>query len=117
MRDRALTLLRENHPQETTSLASENALRTHGFWPLLERMCAKWHTLPKEMLAMRKRHPKHIGRARHEMWHEMHTVCSYSYPSIAELFGLEHTTVMFGVEAHARRLEERGRTQENPPKR
>lgn len=48
-----------------------------------------------------------VSRARQEAWWRMrhHPERYYSLSDIARLFGRHHTTIMAGIEAHARRLE------------
>jgi chromosomal replication initiation ATPase DnaA len=45
-------------------------------------------------------------RARHEVYYALrnHSELFWSYPDIAALFEVDHTTIMYGVEAHAERL-------------
>lgn len=46
-----------------------------------------------------------ISHARQEIWWRIrhHPEREYSYPEIARLFARDHTTIMAGVSAHARR--------------
>ena len=49
-----------------------------------------------------------IARARHEIFYRLRTELGWSYPRIGRVFGLDHTTVLWGASSHAIRLADMG---------
>ncbi len=45
-----------------------------------------------------------VSAARQHIWAELYQRTSLSYPELGALFGRDHSTIRYGVEAHAQRL-------------
>ncbi len=45
-----------------------------------------------------------VARARHRAWWEIHRAGRYSYPYVARVWGVDHTSIMHGVTAHEARM-------------
>jgi chromosomal replication initiation ATPase DnaA len=79
-------------------------LRRRDLLGLVEEIAAR-HGVLVDHLCGSSRTPS-VSRARQEAWWQMrhHPERYYSLIDIAGIFGRHHTTVMAGIEAHARRL-------------
>lgn len=94
---------------------AENRLIAVDLYDLVVSICKKYHVMISGVLG-RKR-TQGLAIARHEIWWTIRTQTVLSVTEIGELFGVDHTTVMNGIESYERRTEASGRTQENTPKR
>ena len=65
------------------------------------RHAAAYNVTLGEFLSGSRR--KGIVAARHAFWAELYSRGHWSYPRIAELFGVDHTSVMYGVWKHGER--------------
>lgn len=70
-------------------------LRRRGLDEIVER-----HALTRNVTVMEvvgRRRYKNIAAARHGVWRELRLAKRLSFPEIARLFDVDHTTVMSGV--------------------
>ena len=79
------------------------ALSSRHLLPLAKEVCASRGVLLHELLGATR--SRSVVRARHELWWRVrhHPDRCYSLPEIGRLFGKDHTTILAGIEAHARR--------------
>lgn len=79
------------------------ALRARRLLHVAEEVCSERGVLLHEILGAAR--SRNIVRARHELWWRIrhHPDRSYSFPEIGRLFGRDHTTILAGIESHARR--------------
>ena len=79
------------------------ALNGRRLLHLAEEVCSARGVLLHEILGPIR--SRNVVRARHELWWRIrhHPDRYYSLPEIGRLFGKDHTTILAGIEAHARR--------------
>jgi chromosomal replication initiation ATPase DnaA len=70
-------------------------LSARGFLGLAQTIAEEQHVELDSMLAPGRM--SDAVRARHELWRAIREL-GFSYPAIAKIFGVDHTTVMHGVE-------------------
>lgn len=87
-------------PDESRTERAERMLRDRELDELLKETCRKYRATPEEVCG-RSRF-RHVAWARAELWAAM-WAAGLSFPAIADIFSRDHTTVMTGVEGHARR--------------
>jgi chromosomal replication initiation ATPase DnaA len=78
-------------------------LRARDLLPLVDEVCKRRGATLDEICGRAR--SQAISRARQEVWWRIrnHPEREYSFPEIARLFARDHTTVMAGVSAYARR--------------
>jgi hypothetical protein len=76
------------------------AIRASGLGPMLDEICAE-HNVSAEEVCGTRRH-KQISAARQHLWSLVREEQGLSFPAIGRLFGRNHTTVMAGIQRHAR---------------
>lgn len=78
-----------------------NGLAERGLLDEMRAVC-KRNAVTIDEAASRRR-TKNVARARHEFWWHLRSRSgsTFSYPEIAGLFGVDHTTVMAGVRSFA----------------
>ena len=69
---------------------------------LIER-CAHDGLCTAESIMSRSRASEAV-RARHRVWHIIHSSTGMSISGIGRMFGADHTTVMYGIRRHEERL-------------
>ena len=81
-----------------------HALGMRNLRHLLDRVCRRRVVTP-EQLCSRGR-TQAVVRARQELWWQLRhdPEHHYSLSEIARLFGRDHSTVLYGIHAHRRRL-------------
>jgi chromosomal replication initiation ATPase DnaA len=94
--------------EEELELAARSALepRLRAVKPTMHAIAAAVaaeHSLPVSALLGRSRF-KHVVWARQALYSALRAQ-GLSYPAIARFLQLDHTTVLYGVRAHQRRLE------------
>lgn len=79
-------------------------LRRRDLLEIVEQVAARRGVLVRQLCGAAR--TLSVSHARHEGWWRMrhHPERSYSLFEIGRLFGRHHTTIMAGLEAHARRL-------------
>ena len=80
-------------------------LRRIGALPLLEAVCAEHHVLPEQVLGRGR--SRSVAAARHHLWLVLRDSLDFSYPEIAALFDVDHTTVLMGVRSYRGDIEAR----------
>lgn len=80
---------------------AENRLIAVDLYDLVVAICKKYHVMISGVLC-RKR-TRALATARHEIWWTIRTQTVLSVSEIGELFGVDHTSVMSGIESHERR--------------
>lgn len=83
----------------------EARIRAAGLWPVVERISAE-HSCSAVQLVSRRRFAN-LAAARRHVWATIRWTLALSYPAIAFLFDVDHTTVMYGVKMYERELEAR----------
>lgn len=63
----------------------------------------KHNMTPTEMLSAHR--AKRLVRARHEAMYRIKTETTMSFPAIGRRLGIDHTTVIYGVQKHIERME------------
>lgn len=66
-----------------------------GMWPMIQRI-AREHLVSPEAAISRNRQVS-TALARHHIWAVIRWTLGLSYPEIAALFDVDHTTIMSGV--------------------
>lgn len=94
-------LLRSKDPTPDPRDGAETRLIAVDLYELVVTICKKYHVMISGVLG-RKR-TQALCRARQEIWWTIRTQTVLSVTEIGELFGVDHTTVMSGVESHERR--------------
>jgi chromosomal replication initiation ATPase DnaA len=86
------------HTQEVIA-----ALSSRGLLALVSVVCARRGVTFDELCAAAR--TRSVSYARHEVWWNIRYFPQrhYSYIEIARLFGCDHSSVRYGVIAHARR--------------
>ena len=85
----------------------QSDLRAIGALGLAAKLAAEYH-VPMAKVIGRDRH-KTAAAARHHLWALIHGTLVMSYPEVAEIFGVDHTTVMAAI-----RKRERSHMQQGP---
>lgn len=86
-----------------TPVAVFSALKARNLVPLLDDVCQRRGVMVHELCGRDR--TLAVCRARQELWWLIrnHPDRHYSYLEIGRIFGRDHSTIRFGVEAHRRR--------------
>lgn len=72
--------------------AVRDELEDRGLLPMLYDVCSGFHLLPLEVCGRDRK--SHVVAGRHALWKRLREETGWSYPAIAKLFGVDHTTVL-----------------------
>lgn len=80
----------------------KKTLAEHGLLEFVEAECRR-RNVPIDWVLGRERYAS-VARVRHEIWFAIRETLDFSYPHIARVFGVDHSTVR---DAHLRLFAER----------
>lgn len=86
-------------PEETVA-----DLRRIGALSLLRRICALHRVREADLLHVRGRKTASLCRARHHLWAVIRHSTQLSFHEIADVFGVDHTSIEYGVRRWEREL-------------
>lgn len=89
--------IRPSTPIEASAKRALDALHERGLFDELHAVCKVYAVTPAEVCSRQR--TKNIVRARHDFWCRLRNRegSCFSYPEIARLFGMDHTTVLAAV--------------------
>ena len=96
-----LKLLRAHETKTDPRDGAENRLIAVDLYDLVVAICKKYHVMISGVLGAKR--TQALAIARHEIWWTIRGQTRLSLGEIAGLFGVDHTTVMTGIESHERR--------------
>lgn len=95
-------LLRSKNPSVDPRDGAETRLIAVDLYELVVSVCKKYHVMISGVLCAKR--TQALAYARHEIWWTIYEQTELSRPEIAELFGVDNSTVLSGIEAHERRM-------------
>lgn len=102
MRDRPLKLLRSHETRPDPRDGAENRLIAVDLYDLVVAVCRKYHVMISGVLGAKR--TQALATARHEIWWTIYEQTKLSRPEIGELFGVDPSTVLSGIESHERMM-------------